>query len=156
MARPAPRRALVCGYDASQKEKPHERGFSDGRCGKVPRRGSVAVWRSAARAELAPWVGFFEKLFRDKLLDDDEPLGLQNRPFDGSVLVPGRDREVGWFVAHGLILLRGQLDVFNAGAVGALTDELDVASGILVGRGKACVRFPDPLIDLSKESLVRR
>jgi hypothetical protein len=107
-------------------------------------------------SRLATRVGMFEERFGYELLDHDKPLRSQHNTFDCAVLVSWGECKLRRFCAHGLVLLRGQLDVFDALRIGALTHKLDVARVLLAGVGEARICIPDPLVDLPKEGFVRR
>jgi hypothetical protein len=108
------------------------------------------------RPQLAAWVCSFEEIFREDLLDHDEAVRFPDSLFDRTILVAGLEHEVRGFPAYLLVLLARHLDVLEALRIGALTQELQVASRLLARIGKCLVRLPDPLVDLPKEDLIRR
>ena len=74
--------------------------------------------------------------FSDELVDDYEALRFQDNPLNGVVLVAGNESELSRFGAHGLVLLRRQLDALGALRTGALAPKLDVGGLLLTRTGE--------------------
>ena len=85
---------------------------------------------------LAARVSSFEEFFSDELVDDYEALRFQDNPLNGVVLVAGNESELSRFGAHGLVLLRRQLDALGALRTGALAPKLDVGGLLLTRTGE--------------------